>query len=114
MSTQNGGRGGAFVKLSSAGSCLGSLYEYVDYAASEGAIDTFTLGLAPDVGADGIRVNAVRPGIFDTDLHAAGGEPDRVGRLKASVPRLRGSHSVAFVFEDAFYSQNTVRCDRGR
>lgn len=90
MSTRRGGNGGAIVNLSSAASRLGSPNEYVDYAASKGAIDTFTIGLAKEVAADGIRVNAVRPGVIYTDMHAAGGEPDRVERVKASVPMLRG------------------------
>lgn len=90
MSTRRGGSGGAIVNLSSAASRLGSPNEYVDYAASKGAIDTFTLGLAKEVAAEGIRVNAVRPGVIYTDIHADGGEPDRVDRVKSAVPMLRG------------------------
>lgn len=90
MSTRHGGSGGAIVNLSSAASRLGSPNEYVDYAASKGAIDTFTLGLAREVAAEGIRVNAVRPGVIYTDIHADGGEPDRVDRVKSAVPMLRG------------------------
>ena len=90
MSTRHGGTGGAIVNLSSAAARLGSPGEYVDYAASKGAIDTFTLGLAREVAAEGIRVNAVRPGIIDTDIHASGGMPDRVERMKDSVPMRRG------------------------
>lgn len=90
MSTRHGGCGGAIVNVSSAASRLGSPDEYVDYAASKGAIDTFTLGLAKEVAADGIRVNAVRPGVIRTDIHASGGEPGRVDRVKASIPMQRG------------------------
>ena len=90
MSTTNGGKGGAIVNVSSAAARLGSAGEYVDYAASKGAIDTFTRGLAQEVAEEGIRVNAVRPGVIDTDIHASGGEPGRVERVKASVPMKRG------------------------
>ncbi|OIQ77528.1 glucose 1-dehydrogenase 1 [mine drainage metagenome] len=90
MSTRHGGGGGAIVNVSSAASRLGSPGEYVDYAASKGAIDTFTIGLAKEVAAEGIRVNAVRPGVIHTDIHASGGEPDRVERVKAGVPMQRG------------------------
>ncbi len=90
MSTRHGGSGGAIVNLSSAASRLGSPGEYVDYAASKGAIDTFTLGLSKEVAAEGIRVNAVRPGVIYTDIHADGGEPGRVDRVKSAVPMLRG------------------------
>lgn len=90
MSTRRGGRGGGIVNVSSAAARLGSAGEYVDYAASKGAIDTMTIGLAREVADDGIRVNAVRPGFIYTDIHASGGEPDRVDRVKASVPLKRG------------------------
>lgn len=92
MSTRHGGSGGAIVNLSSRASRLGSPGEYVDYAASKAAIDTLTLGLAKEVAAEGIRVNAVSPGIIYTDIHASGGEPDRVDRLKDTVPMKRGGH----------------------
>ncbi|MDH4480813.1 MAG: SDR family oxidoreductase [Rhodoferax sp.] len=89
MSTRHGGLGGSIVNVSSAAARLGSPGQYVDYAASKGAIDTFTLGLSKEVAAEGIRVNAVRPGIIDTDIHASGGEPDRAERLGAQVPLQR-------------------------
>jgi NAD(P)-dependent dehydrogenase (short-subunit alcohol dehydrogenase family) len=90
MSTRHGGKGGAIVNVSSAASRIGSPGEYVDYAASKGAIDTLTLGLAKEVAAEGIRVNAVRPGVIYTEIHATGGEPGRVDRVKDSVPMKRG------------------------
>jgi NAD(P)-dependent dehydrogenase (short-subunit alcohol dehydrogenase family) len=90
MSTKHGGAGGAIVNVSSGASRLGSPGEYVDYAASKGAIDTFTIGLAQEVAQEGIRVNAVRPGFIYTDIHASGGEPNRVDRVKAFVPMRRG------------------------
>jgi NAD(P)-dependent dehydrogenase (short-subunit alcohol dehydrogenase family) len=90
MSTKNGGRGGAIVNVSSAAARLGSPGEYVDYAASKGAIDTFTIGLAREVADEGIRVNAVRPGFIYTEMHASGGEPERVDRLKDTLPMKRG------------------------
>jgi NAD(P)-dependent dehydrogenase (short-subunit alcohol dehydrogenase family) len=94
MSTRHGGRGGAIVNLSSAAARMGSPGEYVDYAASKGAIDTMTIGLAREVAEEGIRVNAVRPGIIDTDIHASGGMPDRVERLKSGIPMRRGGHAA--------------------
>ncbi|MGE0358353.1 MAG: SDR family oxidoreductase [Burkholderiales bacterium] len=90
MSTKRGGKGGAIVNLSSGAARWGSPDEYVDYAASKGAIDTMTIGLSKEVAGEGIRVNAVRPGLVVTDIHAAGGEPGRVARLKSSVPLGRG------------------------
>lgn len=93
MSTAHGGSGGAIVNLSSRASKLGSPGEYVDYAASKAAVDTLTMGLAKEVAAEGIRVNAVSPGLIETDIHASGGEPGRVERLKASVPMGRGGTS---------------------
>jgi len=90
MSTRHGGSGGAIVNVSSMAARLGAPREYVDYAASKGAIDTFTIGLATEVAEEGIRVNAVRPGLVYTDIHASGGEPGRVDRVKAAVPMKRG------------------------
>ena len=93
MSTRCGGQGGAIVNVSSAASRLGSPNEYVDYAAAKGAIDTFTIGLAKEAAEDGVRVNAVRPGFIYTDIHANGGEPGRVDRVKESVPMKRGGQA---------------------
>ncbi|WP_194833490.1 SDR family oxidoreductase [Nocardia sp. XZ_19_369] len=90
MSTEHGGLGGAIVNVSSAAARLGSAGEYVDYAASKGALDTFTRGLSVEVAAEGIRVNAVRPGFIHTDMHALGGEPGRVDRVAPSLPMRRG------------------------
>ncbi|MCM3880146.1 MAG: SDR family oxidoreductase [Vicinamibacterales bacterium] len=90
MSSRHGGRGGAIVNVSSGASRLGSPGEYVDYAASKGAIDTLTIGLAREVAEEGIRVNAVRPGFIYTEMHASGGEPTRVDRVKEMVPMKRG------------------------
>jgi NAD(P)-dependent dehydrogenase (short-subunit alcohol dehydrogenase family) len=82
--------GGVIVNVSSRAAAVGSPGEYVDYAASKGAVDTLTVGLAKEVAADGIRVNGVRPGMIETDIHASGGSPDRVARLASTVPMLRG------------------------
>lgn len=89
MSTRQGGTGGAIVNVSSSASRTGGAGQYVDYAASKGAIDTFTLGLAKEVAAEGIRVNAVRPGITDTEIHASGGNPERAWALAPQVPLQR-------------------------
>ncbi|MBM3388525.1 MAG: SDR family oxidoreductase [Betaproteobacteria bacterium] len=89
MSTQHGGAGGSIVNLSSAAARLGSPGQYVDYAAAKAAIDTFTLGVAREVAQEGVRVNAVRPGIIDTEIHASGGQPDRVQRMAPQVPMQR-------------------------
>jgi len=89
MSTGHGGSGGAIVNVSSAAARLGSPGEYVDYAATKGAVDSFTVGLAREVATEGIRVNAVRPGIIDTGIHLTGGQPDRVARLGPTLPMQR-------------------------
>jgi NAD(P)-dependent dehydrogenase (short-subunit alcohol dehydrogenase family) len=93
MSTRHGGTGGAIVNISSRAAVLGSAGEYVDYAASKAALDALTIGLSKEVAAEGIRVNGVRPGLIDTTMHASGGEPGRVERLKASVPMGRGGQA---------------------
>jgi NAD(P)-dependent dehydrogenase (short-subunit alcohol dehydrogenase family) len=90
MSTRHGGAGGAIVNVSSAASRLGAPGQYLDYASAKGAIDSFTIGLAKEVAAEGIRVNAVRPGLIDTEIHASGGIPDRVEKLAHQVPMQRG------------------------
>jgi NAD(P)-dependent dehydrogenase (short-subunit alcohol dehydrogenase family) len=114
MSTAHGGVGGAIVNVSSGAARLGSPGEYVDYAASKGAIDTMTIGLAREVAEEGIRVNAVRPGFIYTDIHASGGEPSRVDRVKAFVPMKRGgdpdevARAILWLLSDeASYSTGT-------
>ncbi len=122
MSTKRGGAGGAIVNVSSVAARLGGPNEYVDYAASKGAIDTMTIGLASEVADEGIRVNAVRPGLIYTDIHASGGEPGRVDRLKDGVPMKRGgsAQEVARVIlwlasDDASYTTGSlVECSGGR
>jgi NAD(P)-dependent dehydrogenase (short-subunit alcohol dehydrogenase family) len=89
MSTRHGASGGAIINLSSAAATLGAPGMFVDYAASKGAIDTFTMGLAREVAAEGIRVNAVRAGIIDTEIHASGGEPDRIAQMRGQIPMQR-------------------------
>ena len=89
MSTRHGGKGGVIVNLSSVAARLGSPNTYVDYAASKGAIDSFTVGLGHEVAGEGIRVAAIRPGLIDTEIHASGGEPDRAHRLSQTVPMKR-------------------------
>ncbi len=93
MSNQHGGQGGSIINLSSIAARLGAPGEYIDYAAAKGAIDSMTVGLAKEVAGEGIRVNAVRPGVIDTEIHASGGEPDRIERVKASVPMGRGGQA---------------------
>src|SRR5690606_33394712 len=90
MSRQHGGDGGAIVNVSSMAARLGAPNEYIDYAAAKGAVDSLTIGLSRELAGDGIRVNAVRPGLIATDIHAAGGEPGRIERLRGSVPLQRG------------------------
>lgn len=90
MSTRHGGKGGGIVNLSSVAARLGAPSQYVDYATSKGAIDSLTIGLARELAQEGIRVNAVRPGVIDTEIHASGGIPDRVEQMKSSIPLQRG------------------------
>jgi len=122
MSTSKGGDGGAIVNVSSAAARLGGPNEYVDYAASKGAMDTMTIGLSIEVATEGIRVNAVRPGLIYTDIHASGGEPGRVERLKEGVPMQRGgdAEEVARVIlwlasdESSYTTGSLVECSGGR
>ncbi len=106
MATGRGGKGGAIVNVSSAASRIGAPHEYIDYAASKGAIDTMTLGLSKEVADEGIRVNAVRPGIIETGIHASGGEPGRVERVAPMVPMRRGgspqevAHTILWLLSD--------------
>lgn len=93
MSTRSGGSGGSIVNVSSAAARLGSPAQYLDYAAAKAAIDTMTVGLAKEVAAEGIRVNAVRPGLIETEIHASGGQPDRVRDLVHQVPMQRGGQA---------------------
>ena len=115
MSKRHGGAGGAIVNLSSAAARLGSPGQYVDYAAAKGAVDVFTLGLAREVAAEGIRVNAVRPGIIETDIHASGGEPDRAAQLAPAVPMKRAGSAdevaqaiVWLLAEESSYTTGAV------
>jgi len=115
MSTKHGGSGGAIVNISSVASRLGSPNEYVDYAASKAAIDALTIGLSKEVALEGIRVNAVRPGVVYTGIHASGGEPNRVERVKQSVPMKRGgqpdevARAVLWLLSDeASYSTGAI------
>jgi NAD(P)-dependent dehydrogenase (short-subunit alcohol dehydrogenase family) len=122
MSTRHGGRGGAIVNVSSAASYLGSPGEYVDYAASKAAIDTLTIGLGREVAGEGVRVNAVRPGVIHTEIHASGGEPGRVERVAPSVPMQRGGDPIEvartilwLASDEASYITGTiVNCAGGR
>ncbi len=114
MSTAHGGAGGAIVNVSSRAAQLGAPGEYVDYAASKAALDALTIGLAREVAADGIRVNAVRAGIIYSDIHASGGEPGRVDRLGPTLPMRRGGHPIEvarailwLLSEEASYSTGT-------
>ena len=114
MSTKHGGAGGAIVNVSSGAAHHGGAGEYIDYAATKGAIDTLTVGLAREVAEEGIRVNAVRPGFIYTDMHALGGEPGRVDRVKSLVPMKRGgqpaevAHAILWLLSDeASYATGT-------
>ena len=115
MSTRFGGSGGAIVNVSSAAARLGGGGQYVDYAASKGAIDTFTVGLAKEVASEGIRVNAVRPGIIETEIHASGGQPDRIRQMAPLVPMQRAGSAeevaqaiVWLLSGDASYTTGTL------
>ena len=115
MSKKHGGAGGAIVNISSGAARLGSPGEWVDYAASKGAIDTMTIGLAKELAADGIRVNCVRPGFVNTGIHAAAGEPNRIERLRESIPMKRGgepdevARAVLWLLSDeASYSTGAI------
>jgi NAD(P)-dependent dehydrogenase (short-subunit alcohol dehydrogenase family) len=107
MSTRHGGKGGAIVNLSSAAARIGAAGQYVDYASAKGAIDTFTLGLAREVATEGIRVNAVRPGIIETDIHASGGQPERAAQMAPNVPMQRAgsadevAQAIVWLLSDA-------------
>jgi NAD(P)-dependent dehydrogenase (short-subunit alcohol dehydrogenase family) len=122
MSTRHGGAGGAIVNVSSAAATLGSPGEYVDYAASKAAIDTLTIGLGKEVAAEGIRVNAVRPGVIYTDIHASGGEPGRVDRVAPTVPMQRGgtpdevARAILWLASDhaSYVTASIVNCTGGR
>jgi NAD(P)-dependent dehydrogenase (short-subunit alcohol dehydrogenase family) len=115
MSTRHGGQGGGIVNLSSAAAVLAGAGQYLDYAAAKAGIDIFTLGLAREVAAEGIRVNAVRPGIIDTEIHASGGMPDRVAALRDQLPMKREgtarevAQAIAWLLSDeASYTNGTV------
>jgi NAD(P)-dependent dehydrogenase (short-subunit alcohol dehydrogenase family) len=107
LSTARGGAGGAIVIVSSAAARLGSPFEYIDYAGSKAALDTLTIGLAKELGGQGVRVNAVRPGLIETDIHASGGQPDRAARLGAAMPLGRAgsaeevAEAIVWLLSDA-------------
>jgi NAD(P)-dependent dehydrogenase (short-subunit alcohol dehydrogenase family) len=115
MSTRHGGTGGAIVNVSSIASTMGAAGQYVDYAAAKGAIDVFTLGLGREVILEGIRVNAVRPGIIDTEIHASGGQPDRISKLGPQLPMKRAgradevAQAIVWLLSDAAsYSTGSI------
>jgi len=122
MSPRHGGSGGAIVNVSSAASRLGAPGQYVDYAAAKGAIDAFTIGLAKEVAAEGIRVNAVRPGLIDTDIHASGGSPGRVKQMAHQVPMQRGgtarevAHAIVWLLsaEASYTTMSSIEVSGGR
>ncbi len=122
MSTVHGGAGGSIVNIGSAASYLGSPGEYIDYASTKGAIDTMTIGLAKEVAAENVRVNCVRPGLIDTEIHAAGGQPDRAERLAPSIPMQRVGQpdevaaTIAWLLSDAasYVTGALVNCSGGR
>lgn len=122
MSTRHGGTGGAIVNVSSAASYLGSPDEYIDYAATKGAVDTLTIGLSKEVASEGIRVNAVRPGLIATEIHALSGIEDRIGRLAPNVPMQRGgtaeevAETILWLASDAasYVTGTLVNCSGGR
>lgn len=115
MSARHGGEGGAIVNLSSAAAKLGAAAQYVDYAAAKAAIDAMTIGLAREVATEGVRVNAVRPGIIDTDIHASGGEPNRAAQMREAIPMKREgtalevAHAILYLLSDtASYSTGAI------
>lgn len=122
MSTRRGGAGGSIVNVSSAAAYIGSPEEYVDYAASKAALDTMTIGLGKEVAADGVRVNAVRPGVIRTEIHASGGEPGRVERVAPTVPMQRGgepeevARTILWLASDAasYVTATTLNVSGGR
>lgn len=122
MSTRHGGRGGAIVNVSSMAALLGGPNEYVDYAATKGAMDSMTVGLSKELAAEGIRVNAVRPGLIYTDIHTSGGDPGRVDRLKSSVPMQRGgdpdevARAILWLASDeaSYTTGSFISCSGGR
>lgn len=122
MSNKYGGNGGSIVNLTSAAATIGGAGQYVDYAASKGAIDTFTIGFAREVAQEGIRVNAVRPGIIDTEIHASGGDPDRLKKLVSTVPMKRAgtamevAQAIGWLLSDAasYVTGTTIDVTGGR